>query len=67
MRDVITRILIGYVLSDSYFDWFLGNMSTYQENQFQSRSKYTAFSFTCQIIFKKYFVKAIEDFFSVFT
>ena len=27
----ITRILIGYVLSDAHFDWLAGNMSAYQE------------------------------------
>ena len=35
----ITRILIGYVLSDARFDWLVGTMSMYQENLFQSRSK----------------------------
>ena len=37
----ITRILIGYVLSDARFHWLVGNMSVYQENLdlFQSRSK----------------------------
>ena len=34
----ITRILIGYVLSDARFDWLVGNMSVHQENLFQSRS-----------------------------
>ena len=33
----ITRILIGYVLSDARFDWLVGNMIVYQENLFQSR------------------------------
>ena len=37
----------------------------YQENLFQSRSQKPAFSFICQIILEKYFVKAIEDFFHV--
>ena len=38
---VITGILIGYVyvLSNSHFDWLIGNMSIYQENLFQLRSK----------------------------
>ena len=58
-----TRILIGYVLSDARFDWLVGNMSEYQENLFQSRSKKPAFSFICRIMFEKYFIKAIEDFF----
>ena len=31
---VITGILIGYVLSNSHFDWLIGNMSIYQENLF---------------------------------
>ena len=57
----ITRILIGYVLSDAHFYWLVGDAS---ENLFQSRSKYTAFSFICRIVFKKYSIKAIEDFFS---
>ena len=35
----ITRILIGYVLSDVRFDWLVRNMSVYQENLFQSRKK----------------------------
>ena len=62
----ITQILIGYVLSDARFDWLLGNMSVFKENLFQSRSKKPAFSFICRMIFKEYFIKAIEDFFSVF-
>ena len=59
----ITRILIGYVLSDAHFDWLVGNMSVCQENLFQSRNKKTAFSFICRIIFEQYFIKAIEDIF----
>ena len=60
----ITRILIGYVLSDARIDWLVGNISVYQENLFQSKSKKNpAFSFTCGIIFEKYFIKAIEVFF----
>lgn len=35
----ITRSLIGYVLSDTRFDWLVGNMSAYQEHLFRSRSK----------------------------
>ena len=35
----ITRILIGYVLSDARFDWLVGNMSVYQESVFQLKSK----------------------------
>ena len=62
----ITGILIGYVLSDARFDWLVGNMNVYQENLFQSRSKKTAFSFICLIIFEKYFIKAIDDFLSCF-
>ena len=61
----ITRILIGYVLSDGRFDWLVGNMSVCQESLFQSRINKTAFSFICRIIFEKYFLKAIEDFFAV--
>ena len=39
----IPRILIGHhVLSDARFDWLVGNMSMYQENLFQSRSKKTS-------------------------
>ena len=38
----ITRILIGYVLSDARFDWLLGNTSVYQENLFQARIKKTS-------------------------
>ena len=53
----ITRILIGYVLSDTRFDWLVGNMSMYQENLFQSRSKKGL---------EIFYIKAIEDFFSVF-
>ena len=30
----ITRIVIGYVLSDVRVDWLVGNMSVYQENMF---------------------------------
>ena len=29
----ITRILIGYVLSDVRFDWLVGSMSAYEENK----------------------------------
>ena len=55
----ITQILIGYELSDVHFDWLVGNMSMYQENQFQSRSIQTAISFICQIIFQiQYLSKA---------
>ena len=35
----ISRILIGYVLSDVHFDWLVGNMSLCQENLFQSKSE----------------------------
>ena len=35
----ITRILIGYVLSDARFNWLVRNTSVYQENLFQSISK----------------------------
>ena len=59
----ITRILIGYVLSDARFDWVVGNMSVYQEIRFQLTSKKPAFSFICRIIFEKDFIKAIEHFF----
>ena len=38
----ITRILIGYVLSDAPFDWLVGDTSVCQENPFQSRSKKTS-------------------------
>ena len=41
-------------------------MGVDHENVFQSRSKKTAFSFICRIIFEKYFIKAIEDFFCVY-
>ena len=64
----ITRILIGNVLSEAR--WLVGNMSMYQENQFQSKSKNTT---TTRIFphlsnyFEKYFIKAIEEVFSVFT
>ena len=34
----ISRILIGYVLSDARFDWLVGNMRVCQENLFQSKS-----------------------------
>ena len=37
----ITRILIGYVLSDARFNWLVGNLTVYQENSFQSSSKNT--------------------------
>ena len=30
----ITRIVIGYMLSDVRVDWLVGNMSVYQENMF---------------------------------
>ena len=50
----ITLILIGYVLLDINFDWLVGNLSVYQENLFQSRSKKTAFSF---IILSNYFLE----------
>ena len=63
----ITLILIGFVLSDLHFDWLVGNMIVYEENLFHSRSKKTAFSFICQSIFEKYFIKALGLFFSVFT
>ena len=62
----ITRILIGYVLSDLRFDWLVGNMGVFQENLLYSRSKKLTFCFICQIIFEKYFIKAIEDFFYVY-
>ena len=62
----ITRILIGYVLSDACFDWLVGNISAYQENVNRSRSKQTAFFFICRIIFEKYFNEAMEVFFSMF-
>ena len=44
-------------------------MHMYQENLFQSRSEKNQHypSFICRIIFEKYFIKAIEDFFSMFT
>ena len=58
-----SQILIGYVLSDVRFDWLVGNTSVYQENLFNQEVKKIAFSFTCQVIFEKYFIKAIEDFF----
>ena len=54
-----------YVLSDACFDWLVGNMSEYQENLFQLRSKKPSFSFICQTTVEKYFIKAIEDFFRV--
>ena len=38
----ISRILIGYVLSDVHFDWLVGNMSLCQENLFQSKSEKTS-------------------------
>ena len=62
----ITQIFTGYVWSDAHFDWLVGNGNMYQENLFQSRSKKTEFSFICQIIFEKYFTKAIGDFFRVY-
>ena len=40
-------------------------MGAYQENLFRSRSKYTSDCFICRIIFEKYSIKAIEDFFLV--
>ena len=62
----MTRIFIGYVLSDARFDWLVGNISTCPENLFRSRNKETVFSFICRIIFQKYFTKATEDFFRVY-
>ena len=56
----ITRIWIGYVLSDVLFHWLVENMSVYQENLFQSRSKKPAFSFIYRSIFQIYCIKAIE-------
>ena len=38
----ISRILIGYVLSDLHFDWLVGNMSLCQENLFKSKSEKTS-------------------------
>ena len=43
----ITRILIGYVLSDARFDWLVGNMSMRQENLFQSKSKKPSIFLDC--------------------
>ena len=61
----IKEILIGYVLSDAGFDWFVGNMSVCQENLFQSRSKKNQHfpSFVELSYYEKYFIKLIEDFF----
>jgi len=61
----ITRILNDYVLSDARFDWLIVNMSAYQENLSPSRSKQTASSFICRIIFEEYFTRATEVFFCV--
>ena len=38
----ISRILIGYGLSDARFDWLVGNMSVCQENLFKSKSEKTS-------------------------
>ena len=35
----ISRILIGYVLSDARFDWLVGNMSVCYENLLESKSE----------------------------
>ena len=35
----ITRILIGYVLSDANFDWLVGNMSAFRVNFDQEEKK----------------------------
>ena len=51
------KFLIGY--------WLVGNMSLYQENLFQSRIFLHLFPSFIELS-KKYFIKAIEDFFSVF-
>ena len=63
-RCDITRILIGYVLSDARFDWLLGNRSVYQENLFQSRSKKKHFPSFVELLLRN--IKAIEAF-SVFS
>ena len=42
-------------------------MSVYQGTCFnQEVKKNPVISFICQIIFEKYFIKAIEDFFAIF-
>ena len=58
----ITQILIGCVLSDARFDWLVGNMSLYQENLFQSRSKKKpAFSSVCRIILRLGFAELVSN------
>ena len=48
----VTQFLIDYVLSHVHFDWLVGNVSMYHQD-LSSRSKQTAFSIICPIIFKK--------------
>ena len=62
----ITQILIGYMPSDSRFDWLVGNMSVCQENLFHSRIFLHLFPSIVELSFEKYFIKAIEDFFPCF-
>ena len=56
----ITRILIGYVLSDQRFDWLVGNMSVYPElRNFKQNQHFPSF---VKLFFENYFVKAIDEF-----
>ena len=63
----ITRIFIGYLLSDARFDFLVGNMSVYQENLFQSRGRRTRVCLHLSNYFGEIFLKAKEDIFFVFT
>ena len=62
----ITRIWIGYVLSDARFDWLVGNMSMcIKKICFNQEFSFICF-FHLSNYFEKYFIKAIEDFFPCF-
>ena len=54
----ITRILIGCVLSDARFDWLVGNMSVYEANLFQSRSKKTSIFLSFSNYFSEIFYES---------
>ena len=49
----ITRILFGYVFSDSRFDWLVENMSVYQKKTVSIKNFPSVVSFICRIILEK--------------
>ena len=58
----ITRILIGYVLSDVHFDWLVGNNEHVSRKSVSIKKLRSRFFLICRIVFEKYVIKVMEVF-----